>query len=78
MERMCWDTRATDSIIKSGQKDAEASIERFHVSNTLLSRRIWRHLKNSHLMYCKSSINKMSLRADKKNRTKRLALISLV
>ena len=24
---MCWDTRATDSIIKSGQKDTEASIK---------------------------------------------------
>ena len=26
MKRTCWDTRATDSIIKSGQKDTEASI----------------------------------------------------
>ena len=25
-ERTCWDTRATDSIIKSGQNDTEASI----------------------------------------------------
>ena len=25
-ESTCWDTRATDSIIKSGQKDTEASI----------------------------------------------------
>ena len=25
-ENTCWDTRATDSIIKSGQKDTEASI----------------------------------------------------
>ena len=24
MKRTCWDTRATDSIIKSGQKDTEA------------------------------------------------------
>ena len=23
----CWDTRATDAIIKSGQKDTEASIQ---------------------------------------------------
>ena len=23
----CWDTRATESIIKSGQKDIEASIK---------------------------------------------------
>ena len=27
MKRMCWDTRATDSIIKSGQKDTEANIQ---------------------------------------------------
>ena len=27
MKRTCWDTRATDSIIKSGQKDTEASIK---------------------------------------------------
>ena len=27
MKGMCWDTRATDSIIKSGQKDTEASIK---------------------------------------------------
>ena len=26
MKSACWDTRATDSIIKSGQKDTEASI----------------------------------------------------
>ena len=26
MKSTCWDTRATDSIIKSGQKDTEASI----------------------------------------------------
>ena len=26
MKRTCWDTRATDSIIKSGQKDTEVSI----------------------------------------------------
>ena len=26
MKGACWDTRATDSIIKSGQKDTEASI----------------------------------------------------
>ena len=26
VKRTCWDTRATDSIIKSGQKDTEASI----------------------------------------------------
>ena len=26
MKSKCWDTRATDSIIKSGQKDTEASI----------------------------------------------------
>ena len=25
MKSTCWDTRATDSIIKSGQKDTEAS-----------------------------------------------------
>ena len=27
MKSTCWDTRATDSIIKSGQKDTEASIK---------------------------------------------------
>ena len=26
MKNMCWDTRATDSIIKSDQEDTEASI----------------------------------------------------
>ena len=26
MKSMCWDTRATDSIIRSSQKDTEASI----------------------------------------------------
>ena len=26
MKSTCWDTRAMDSIIKSGQKDTEASI----------------------------------------------------
>ena len=26
MKSTCWDTRATDSLIKSGQKDTEASI----------------------------------------------------
>ena len=26
MKSTCWDTRATDSITKSGQKDTEASI----------------------------------------------------
>ena len=26
MKSTCWDTRATDSIIKSGQKDTEATI----------------------------------------------------
>ena len=26
MKSTCWDTRATDSIIKSGQKDTEESI----------------------------------------------------
>ena len=26
MKRTCWDTRATDSIIKSDQKDTETSI----------------------------------------------------
>ena len=26
MKSTCWDTRAKDSIIKSGQKDTEASI----------------------------------------------------
>ena len=26
VKRTCWDTRATDSIIKSGQKDTKASI----------------------------------------------------
>ena len=26
MKSVCWDTRATDSIIKSGKKDTEASI----------------------------------------------------
>ena len=26
MKSTCWDTRATDSIIKCGQKDTEASI----------------------------------------------------
>ena len=26
MKSTCWDTRATESIIKSGQKDTEASI----------------------------------------------------
>ena len=29
MKSMCWDTRATDSIIRSGQKDTEASIDLF-------------------------------------------------
>ena len=29
----CWDTRATDSIIKSGQKDTEASINGSITSN---------------------------------------------
>ena len=28
MKSTCWDTRATDSIIRNGQKDIEASI--FH------------------------------------------------
>ena len=27
MKSTCWDTCATDSIIKSGQKDTEASIQ---------------------------------------------------
>ena len=27
MKSTCWDTRATDSIIKGGQKDTEASID---------------------------------------------------
>ena len=27
MKSTCWDTHATDSIIKSGQKDTEASID---------------------------------------------------
>ena len=26
MKSTCWDTRATDSIIKSAQKDTEASV----------------------------------------------------
>ena len=26
MKSTCWDTRATDSIIKSGQKDTEARL----------------------------------------------------
>ena len=26
MKSTCWDTRATDSIIRSGQKDTEATI----------------------------------------------------
>ena len=30
MERTCWDTRAKDSKIRSGQKDTEASIPTFH------------------------------------------------
>ena len=30
MKSTCWDTRATDSIIKSGQKDTEASITDNH------------------------------------------------
>ena len=30
----CWDTHATDSIIKSGQKDTEASIGSFYVDQT--------------------------------------------
>ena len=29
MECTCWDTRATDSIIKSDQKDTEASMTLF-------------------------------------------------
>ena len=29
MKSTCWDTRTTDSIIKSGQKDTEASIQTF-------------------------------------------------
>ena len=29
MKSTCWDTRATDSIIKSGQKDTEASIHNY-------------------------------------------------
>ena len=32
MKSTCWDTRATDSIIKSGQKDTEASIMMEEVS----------------------------------------------
>ena len=31
MKSTCWDTRATDSIIKSGQKDTEASVQSFLV-----------------------------------------------
>ena len=34
MKRTCWDTCATDSIIKSGLKDTEASIS----SSQLVSR----------------------------------------
>ena len=29
MKSTCWDTRATDAIIKSGQKDTEASTHTF-------------------------------------------------
>ena len=29
MKSTCWDTRATDSIINSGQKDTEASMPCF-------------------------------------------------
>ena len=31
MKSMCWDTHAMDSIIKSGQKDTEASIHHTQV-----------------------------------------------
>ena len=37
MKSSCWDTHATDSIIKSGQKDTEASIlELFNILTTNL------------------------------------------
>ena len=35
-ESTCWGTRATDSIIKSGQKDTEASIQPM-ISTVILS-----------------------------------------
>ena len=36
MKSMCWDIRATDSIIKSGQKDTEASIIALKAETQLL------------------------------------------
>ena len=45
MKSMCWDTRATDSIIKSGQKDTEASIPQFSLKEDLFIILAIPHLK---------------------------------
>ena len=40
MKSTCWDTRATDPIIKSGQSDTEVSIQciKFNISTAIVGR----------------------------------------
>ena len=51
MKSTCWDTRATDSMIRSGQKDTEASIlysMDFDKDFVSLGRHLWRCRERNH------------------------------